>query len=133
MFELKECDIQKTLVEYCATLNVKQYLIYIPNEQVLFSSKNKQKWGWWKKLLKMGYRPGVSDLFLALPTKNFHGVWIELKRIKNGKQTMPSANQVEFLNNMTEKGYRTEIIYTVDSGIALIKAHVEQHLIFIKT
>ena len=33
----------------------------------------------------MGVKAGVSDLFLAYPNPNFHGLWIELKSEKGKK------------------------------------------------
>lgn len=52
-------------------------------------------------LKAMGVMAGASDLFLAYPSKVYHGYWIELKA--PGKQ--PSDKQLEFLHKMRRAGY----------------------------
>lgn len=72
-------------------------LIHIGNERHCSAQQG--------SLLKiMGVRAGCSDLFLAMPTRNFPGYWIELKA--PGKK--PSESQIEFLRRMKEVGYATD-------------------------
>lgn len=52
-------------------------------------------------LKRMGVTKGVSDLHLALPTDNYHGMWLELK-VGNGK---PTKEQLEFLEQKRNRGY----------------------------
>ena len=49
-----------------------EYLIHIPNGGYRHPLEA-------LKLKKMGVKAGVSDLFLAYPNPNYHGLWIELK------------------------------------------------------
>ena len=72
-------------------------LIHIPNEG------RRSIWEG-AKLKQMGLIPGCSDLFLAVPTFNHGGFWIELKA--PGKQ--PTKSQLEFLLDMKGNGYRAE-------------------------
>ena len=51
---------------------------------------------------KMGVRKGVPDLCLPVPKKKYHGLYIEMKRIKDGK---PSYEQLWWKNGLTENGY----------------------------
>jgi|GEM_PF-5137145 len=37
------------------------------------------------KLKAMGVRKGIPDLFLPIPRQGYHGLYIETKKIKNGK------------------------------------------------
>ena len=52
-------------------------------------------------LKKMGVKPGMADLFIAIPKNGKSGLWIELKSEK-GKL---SLEQKEFLSRMTINGY----------------------------
>ncbi len=53
------------------------------------------------RLKKEGVRPGIPDLFLAIPTKGFPGMFIEMKR-KGGRAT---PTQVRMHNSLRSRGY----------------------------
>jgi len=56
------------------------------------------------KMKKEGFKPGASDLFIAVPKNGFHGLWLEMK--DQGKTISSlSDNQEEHLNDMTDQGY----------------------------
>lgn len=72
----------------------REYLMHIANER-----KASIHYG---RLLKMlGVKAGVSDLFLAYPSKVYHGYWIELKAPGN----KPTDKQLEFMHKMRKVGY----------------------------
>lgn len=48
----------------------------------------------------LGVRSGVPDLFLALPSGGYHGLWIELKRIKGGTLSPEQVDYLTFLKSM---------------------------------
>lgn len=52
---------------------------------------------------RLGVHPGVSDLFLPVACKGYHGIWIEMKRQKGGKLSKP---QKEWLEDMRAQGYK---------------------------
>ena len=52
--------------------NIKPYALFIPND-----GKRSPVLGAIYK--RMGLRPGTSDIFIAIPNKTHHGLWIELK------------------------------------------------------
>lgn len=52
-------------------------------------------------LKRMGVKSGVSDIFIAIPSNGFHGLWLELKAGKN----RPTESQIKFLEDMRSKGY----------------------------
>ncbi len=54
------------------------------------------------KLKRTGVLAGVSDLHLPYPSKGFHGLWIEMKRVKGGVLSVPQKN---WLDLMTEWGH----------------------------
>lgn len=72
------------------------------------------------KLQQQGVKPGVSDLFLALPANGFCGLWIELKAGK-GK---PTALQVEWLTAMSQVGYAARLCV----GWVAAKETIEEYL-----
>jgi len=70
-------------------------------------------------LAKEGVLAGVSDLFLAVPNKEYSGLFIELKYGKN-KLT---GEQEEFLNNARNNKYRAEVIKSFDEFRLLIQEY----------
>lgn len=76
------------------------FLIHIPNE-----GKRTPITGAIAK--KMGLKKGVSDLFLAYPTKEYSGFWIELKAAK-GK---PTREQLSWIELMESVGFKAGVYY----------------------
>ena len=58
------------------------------------------------KLKRMGVKPGVPDLFLPEARGGYHGLYIEMKRVKNG---VVSAAQKGWIKALRESGYRVEV------------------------
>lgn len=54
------------------------------------------------KLKAEGVRAGIPDLFLAVPRRNFHGLFIEMKKAKGGRT---SEKQNAALDMLAEQGY----------------------------
>lgn len=80
---------------------LKGNVISIPNEG-LRSPRNGAK------LKRMGLTPGAADLFVAVPTKLYHGLFLELKRISG---STVSVAQLEFGSRMRKMGYQAKICY----------------------
>lgn len=72
------------------------------------------------KLKAEGVRSGVADLFLSMPSKSHHGLYIEMKSGKN-KQT---DTQLQFQKLTTEQGYRYEVIRTFEQFKDLIVNYI---------
>lgn len=64
------------------------------------------------KLVKEGLKQGVPDLFLAYPSKDFHGLFIEMKHGKNKCTT----EQENWLERLFTAGYLTAICYSFESA-----------------
>lgn len=71
-------------------------------------------------LKRMGVLPGASDIFLARPSRKFHGLFIEVKA-KHGK---PTPSQISFLLNMKAEGYDGMVCYGAQSAIAKISSYL---------
>jgi hypothetical protein len=68
-----------------------------------------------------GMRKGVPDLFLPVPAGGFHGLFIELKRVKNAKPSKEQQDWIEFLN---KQGYFAIVCYGADEAIAVIQRYL---------
>ena len=62
-------------------------------------------------LKKEGVLPGVSDLSLMVPNKDYHGYFIELKVGKNTQ----SENQKNFEKAVRSMGYKYDVIRDFDT------------------
>ena len=69
----------------------------------------------------MGVKAGVSDLFLAYPNPNYHGLWIEIKS-ETGKI---SPKQQHWLKLMAEVGYATAISYRIENTYDILQDYFE--------
>ena len=70
-----------------------------------------------KKLRRMGLKPGVSDLFIAMPRHGYNGAWVELKSA--GGRLAPA--QKVFLADMVNQGYAAKVCYSIEETIEFIK------------
>jgi hypothetical protein len=75
-------------------------LFAIPNGASLNGDKI-QRARQWQKLEREGAMPGVADLFLAIPSGDLAGLWIEMKTAK-GRQ---SIAQKRFEMSMVAAGF----------------------------
>lgn len=70
---------------------------------------------------RMGVRKGVPDLMLPVPRGLFHGLFIEMKK-PGGK---PSPEQKVWLDQLSAQGYRTVVIFSVQSGIEVVLDYLD--------
>lgn len=73
-----------------------------------------------------GMKAGVSDLCLPCPNKNYHGLYIEMKR-QSGKNK-PTELQKEFIEFVVSVGYYGCVCYGADDTIEIIKKYLENRL-----
>ena len=64
-----------------------------------------------------GARKGIPDLFLPVPCGQYHGLYIEMKRLKLGSL---SPEQKEWIRDLTDLGYKAEVCKGHESAIAVI-------------
>lgn len=73
------------------------------------------------KLKREGVIAGVADLFLCIPTRKSHGLFIEMKRVKGGRQ---SESQKNFETSVVSMGYA----YTLCHGFIDAKENIVKYL-----
>ena len=71
-------------------------------------------------LNQQGRLPGASDLFIALPTNLYHGLFIEMKSLKG----RPTDAQLAFIERMKRVGYYGTVCKGADAAIDVIKDYL---------
>ena len=94
--------------------DLKDFVFHIANER-----KTSKQYGY--KLKRMGVRSGVSDIFLAVPTKKYYGLFLELKAGVN----KPTPNQIQFMLDMRKKGYQAIWCVGFDEAKYCIEEYLE--------
>lgn len=75
------------------------------------------------KLKKEGVKPGVADLFLCLPNGIYHGLFIEMKREKGGRQ---ADSQKAFQAAVEEQGYCYVVACGFKEAVLRIKDYLKK-------
>jgi hypothetical protein len=122
VMNLSEHQEQSALIKWF-DLQYKEHsgrLFAIPNGAHL-SGTVSQRSAKMNKMKADGLRVGVPDLFLPVPTKDFHGLFIEMKR-KKGSKT--SVEQIDWLNYLARNGYATGLC----CGFEAAKDTIESYL-----
>ncbi len=73
-------------------------------------------------LKREGVRRGSSDLFLAIPTTRYHGLFIEMKAPGVGRVT---EEQRLFLAEADRRGYAAYACYGYDQAVKLITDYLK--------
>lgn len=103
--EISEDTIHHMIVQY---LNLKGYGNYIVAPCNEYSGMKKRG----RNARLKGMRPGASDLFIAVPRHDTHGLWMEIKS-KKGKL---SEHQMKFFVDMEFMNYMTATVYSFDEA-----------------
>lgn len=72
---------------------------------------------------RMGVLAGASDLLLAWPSGQYHGMFLEVKS-KTGK---PTELQMQFIERMNKAGYYACVCYGAEEIINTIKWYLNQN------
>ena len=73
---------------------------------------------------KEGVMAGVWDVFLAIPSGEYSGLWMEFKHGKN-KLT---KTQADFGDAVSFRGYATEVVYSADEAIKAVQQYLRLSL-----
>jgi len=76
-----------------------------------------------KKAKATGYVSGFPDLQITEARGGFYGLFIELKL---NKQCYPSQNQVKWINDLNDRGYKAVICKGLDDTLTEIDNYLKQ-------
>lgn len=68
-----------------------------------------------------GVKPGVPDLCLPVPNARYHGLYIEMKRVR---YSTTSADQKLWIKNLNERGYLAVVCKGANEAIEVLKKYV---------
>lgn len=109
---MSEAQEQRTVVEYCDLKHIPCF--HIPNG----GHRNKHTA---YQLKLQGVKPGVPDLFIPVPNKDYHGLFIEMKKADGGTLT---KHQIEWLDKLNSQGYFARCCHGARNAIALIEDYL---------
>lgn len=72
------------------------------------------------RLKAEGVTAGVADLELIIPSPPYNGLFIEMKVGRN----KPTAEQVKFAKEATKRGYRYEVVRSLDQFINIVQDYL---------
>ncbi len=99
-------------------------IMSIPNSQMMLKYP-RERARVMNYLKREGFKKGVSDLFIAVPRKGKHGLWVEMKDVK---KTLRSVNpeQIAHLNLMVKMGYEGIWCAGADVAMAAIETYMSE-------
>lgn len=115
-----EHEEQKNLIYWCEVMSSKypdlKWIYAIPNGGDRYEAVA-------AKLKAEGVKPGVPDLCLPVPKKTYHGLYIEMKRLKGVKV---SGNQKKWLSALKERGYSVCVCNGFEAAKEKILSYLEK-------
>ena len=80
-----------------------------------------------------GLKAGVPDLFIPIASKNYHGLFIEMKQrartLKNAKKSLShtkvSPEQKKWLETLNKQGFLSVVCYGADEAIKTIEEYLK--------
>lgn len=117
-----ETQLQQAVIKWWSIARLQffldeRYLMAIPQQ----AKRTKQNAS---RMHREGLRPGVSDLFLAVPKAGIPGLWLEMKTATG---TLSSA-QREFGQLMQAKGYAFHVCRSTNDACEVITAYLKSDL-----
>lgn len=101
-------DSEDSLQKLCAEWLKKALLRHGLPQEIFWHtpSEGKRTISFANRLKAMGFRSGIPDITLALPSEEYHGAYCELKRAGE----CPSAEQKKLLSALTSQGYFAVVV-----------------------
>lgn len=79
-----------------------------------------------KRMKDEGVRAGIPDLFLAVPRGKFHGLFVEMKKIRGG---VVSESQKACMQMLSENGYCVTVCHGFIEAKTAITRYLDLNLI----
>lgn len=86
---------------------LREFLIAIPNGAILCDLTQQKRAARMSYLIAEGFKKGVSDLFLAVPTPKHYGLWLEMKAPGKTIRSL-SEEQADYLLRFKRMGYQAK-------------------------
>lgn len=68
------------------------------------------------KMKRTGYMRGVPDILIFEPVPPYHGLALEVKSYYG----RPSAEQIQWIKDLTDRGYKAEFVYGTSHALRVI-------------
>jgi len=105
---------QRQLIQWARSIPELQYLFHIPNEAV--GGK-----GWIIRNRQLGVKSGIPDLFLPIPARGYHGLFIEMKTKTGGRLSHEQKLWIDALNTF---GYRAVVCHGWEEARIELEAYL---------
>lgn len=109
----RESKIQQAIVKYAKLARLDVFSI--PNGADVPASNR-------IRLKSEGLLPGVPDLFFPVSSKNFHGLFMEVKA-ENGRL---SKEQKTIINLLSNNGYKCVVVFSLDDAIKELEIYIKE-------
>lgn len=120
--EISESVEQERLFQWAEGMSVVHpeliSMYHIPNE-----GKRKRSTG--ARLKRMGLRKGVPDICLPVARCGCHALYIEMKRLKDGR---PTQDQLDWIELLTKQGNMAVICKGWEVAAELIESYLDGRL-----
>lgn len=122
----REHDIQASCVRWMQYQYPREatMLFAIPNGAHLAGTA-KQRAAHWARLEREGAKAGVPDLFLAIPRREAHGLFIEMKAERGRVRPAQDA----WLQALSAQGYETAVCRSLDEFQAVVRQYLFENWI----
>ena len=110
---MSEHDEQATLFAIASYRPELRWMFAIPNG----GYRTKATAG---KMAAEGLKAGIADVFVPIPSKDYHGLFIEMKFGKNKLTEL----QKEFFEYATGQGYLCKVAYSAEEAIEIIDEYL---------
>lgn len=75
-----------------------------------------------RKMKHEGVKRGIPDMFLPVPRRGHHGLYIEMKRRKGSSLT---ADQKTMIAALRDQGYAVEVCRGSDEAVAILQQYLK--------
>ena len=120
--EISETKEQERLFQWAEGMSLKHpelnSMFHVPNE-----GKRKRTTG--ARLKRMGLRKGVPDVCLPVARCGCHALYIEMKRMKDGR---PTQDQLDWIEMLTKQGNMAVVCHGWERAAELIEKYLEGRL-----